>query len=577
MSNIYKAASSEPGVVYSVTGENGVTASPTTGNVVVSGVNATTSAVGVASFNSADFTVSMAGEVSLVGSGGAPIQTITGNSGSAEVPDSSGNFNILGSGSITVAGTTNTETISLTGLTDHAVLVGAGTATITKVGPTVTAGQVLQSQGSSTDPAFSTATYPSTTTINQILYSSSANTVGGLTTANNGVLITGTTGTPSVLANSATPGYVLTANSAAPPSWQATAQTVTSVATAHSTAQFVLSGTTETVDFGITNLLIGSAGPSITSAIQNVGLGYLALNALSSGSGQVGIGYNSLLESTGSLNTATGGNTLSTLLSGASNTVYGYSAGSAYTGSESSNILIKNAGSLGESNVIRIGTQGTSAGQQNICYIAGIHGASPVSGNTPQVVVCDSNGNLTPISSSTSGYVLTSNGSGTPSFQAGGGGNTASFSVYLSANHDDVTGDTTQYTIAYDTKIFDLANGSSVNNFNTSTHTYTFPYTGQYQINVSSFVYTDIAGIATAPQILQYAYINATTYYRITDANCLSLGLTANGEFITSSSFMYNATANDTMQVIIDCGNGLKNIGVAGGADNGCFFSGFLI
>ena len=91
--------------------------------------------------------------------GSAPIETITGNSGGPEVP-SAGNFNILGTGSITVAGTANTETVQLTGLTSHALLVGAGTETITKVGPTATAGQVLQSGGSSADPAFSTASYP---------------------------------------------------------------------------------------------------------------------------------------------------------------------------------------------------------------------------------------------------------------------------------------------------------------------------------------------------------------------------------------------------------------------------------
>ncbi len=53
--------------VSSVNGSNGVTASPTSGNVIVSGVNATTSTVGVASFNPLDFTVSGAGEVSLIG------------------------------------------------------------------------------------------------------------------------------------------------------------------------------------------------------------------------------------------------------------------------------------------------------------------------------------------------------------------------------------------------------------------------------------------------------------------------------------------------------------------------------
>ena len=58
------SVSAAAGIVDSVTGINGVVASPTTGNVVVSGVNATTITVGVASFNARDFTVT-AGAVSL--------------------------------------------------------------------------------------------------------------------------------------------------------------------------------------------------------------------------------------------------------------------------------------------------------------------------------------------------------------------------------------------------------------------------------------------------------------------------------------------------------------------------------
>jgi len=44
--------------------------------------------------------------------------------------------------------------------------------------------------------------------------------MGVITTSNNGVLITNNSGVPSWLANSATPGFVLTANSGAPPSWK---------------------------------------------------------------------------------------------------------------------------------------------------------------------------------------------------------------------------------------------------------------------------------------------------------------------------------------------------------------------
>jgi hypothetical protein len=59
-----------------------------------------------------------------------------------------------------------------------------------------TSGKVLQSDG--TNYIETTATYPASTTINQILYSSSANVVAGLATANSGVLVTSSGGVPSI-------------------------------------------------------------------------------------------------------------------------------------------------------------------------------------------------------------------------------------------------------------------------------------------------------------------------------------------------------------------------------------------
>lgn len=84
---------------------------------------------------------------------------------------------------------------------------------------TATAGQLLTS-GASTAPAWTTSTYPATNAVNTLLYASSANVMAALATANDGVLITSNSGVPSWLANSGTPGYVLTANAGAPPSWQ---------------------------------------------------------------------------------------------------------------------------------------------------------------------------------------------------------------------------------------------------------------------------------------------------------------------------------------------------------------------
>ena len=228
------------------------------------------SKVGLSSFSSADFSVDANGFVTLAGTGGSAIQSITGDTGGAEVP-LAGNFNILGTGSITVVGSANTETVQLTGLTSHAIQIGAGTATLTQLGSGTT-GQVLQTN-TGADPTWSTAIYPSTTTINQILYSSSANNITGLSTLNNGVLITSASGVPSLLADGTT-GQVLTATTGSPPSWisPATSGTVTtvSVVSANGFAGTVANSTTTpaiTLSTTITGVLSGNGTAISGSAI----------------------------------------------------------------------------------------------------------------------------------------------------------------------------------------------------------------------------------------------------------------------------------------------------------------------
>lgn len=112
------------------------------------------------------------------------------------------------------------------------------------------------------------------------------------------------------------------------------------------------------------NSLVGDrAGQLISSASSNSGLGYICL---------------------------------ANLLTGSSNVAIGASAGSSYASSESSNIVISNVGTAAESNVIRIGTQGAGAGQQNLCFIAGITGVTVVGA----AVLCDGTGKLGTVVSS---------------------------------------------------------------------------------------------------------------------------------------------------------------------------------
>jgi hypothetical protein len=104
----------------------------------------------------------------------------------------------------------------LTSLTAHDLLIGNGTSAVTLLAPSATSGAVLQSAGAGADPAYSTASYPVTTTVNQILYSSATNTVSGLATANRGVLTTGTTGVPVVTAIAAD-GQIIVGSTAGAP------------------------------------------------------------------------------------------------------------------------------------------------------------------------------------------------------------------------------------------------------------------------------------------------------------------------------------------------------------------------
>jgi hypothetical protein len=73
------------------------------------------------------------------------------------------------SGNVITSNGTNFTSAALptppgTTLTNHSIALGTGTANLGSVGPSSTAGTIVQSAGSSADPVFSTATYPATAT-----------------------------------------------------------------------------------------------------------------------------------------------------------------------------------------------------------------------------------------------------------------------------------------------------------------------------------------------------------------------------------------------------------------------------
>jgi hypothetical protein len=143
---------------------------------------------------------------------------------------------------------------------------------------------------------------------------------------------------------------------------------------------FSNSGSTSTLNVTdiSNNTFIGTTcGNTTLSGNSNIGLGSNILSVLTTGSNNNALGRNNLnLCTTGNNNSAFGSAALDFLVTGSDNIGLGNAAGSAYTGAESSNIVIGNLGTLGDNNTIRIGSQGAGLGQQNTCFIAGITGVT---------------------------------------------------------------------------------------------------------------------------------------------------------------------------------------------------------
>lgn len=130
----------------------------------------------------------------------------------------------------------------------------------------------------------------------------------------------------------------------------------------------------------------------------NVTVGQATLQRLTSGNGR---------------NTVVGTEAGQYLLTGAYNVLIGAgveagadAAGESYTGSESSNIIIQNAGVIGDNNVIRIGEHGAGASQQNRNFTAGIRGITPAVAGA-QLTVIDSSHQLGSIANGTTGQLVT--------------------------------------------------------------------------------------------------------------------------------------------------------------------------
>lgn len=211
---------------------------------------------------------------------------------------------------------------------------------------------------------------------------------------------------------------------------------------ANSGGSVSFSGATSIVSLNLTdannNLFLGIGAGNLLGSTYNTAVGFNAGNALDTGA---------------TANSIFGYNAGAQLVTGDNNSLLGTGAGYNLMTACDSNVMIGNTGTDGDSNKIIIGSQGSGAGQQNFCQIAGIVG---VTASNPTVVTINSStgqlgelaqltvplggtgdssftayaplvggttttGALQSASTglSSSGFVLTSNGSSAvPSFQA---------------------------------------------------------------------------------------------------------------------------------------------------------------
>lgn len=225
-------------------------------------------------------------------------------------------------------------------------------------------------------------------------------TLSGILLGSNGGTGVDNTGLTITLSSGGS-GKILTSDSLGNGTWQTAASG--GITTINGTFGSV---TGSTISFGVdsgTPNFTGS-GTAMTFQLQdsanNLVLGTAVTNVFSGGvTGNVFIGTtagSSYTTSANGYNLAIGTNAFNACTNGDANLCVGVSAGSAWTSTESNNLVLFNQGVVGDSNTIRIGAQGTGFAQQNKCFIAGITAATV----TGAAVLCSTAGQLGTIVSS---------------------------------------------------------------------------------------------------------------------------------------------------------------------------------
>lgn len=290
------------------------------------------------------------------------------------------------------------------------------------------------------------------------------------------------------------------------------------------------------VTTGSRNSAVGNRSLQLaTTAIGNISIGDSSLGVNVASGFNVAVGTDSMSDLTGGdgRNVAVGGDSLSAIVDGEFNIALGDAAGSDYTTNESSNIVIGNQGTVGESNVIRIGVDGAGAGEQNACYVAGIYGQTV--GGTNAAVVIDDQGKL---------------GTLPAPFPT----ERVAFYARLLTNVPNVTGDSTIYGVEFDNLSFNVGGG-----YDLGTNVFTAPVSGYYQFNASLF-FTNLSPAMISWLIQFETPLSATPGFRFSEFESVIPNSNTYSEIMLSGSWITYMNATETMNCVVQIIGGAMQV-----------------
>lgn len=300
--------------------------------------------------------------------------------------------------------------------------------------------------------------------------------VGGpnISTSGSSSTVTISLGSTVSVANTVTAGTGLIATTG---NVVATAGNIVLPATSTSSTGAIVAGTVPVLQYtGTGNIFVGANTANFTTTGTNNALyGAGACAAITTGSQNVVLGNQAAKNATTFSN----------------NIIAGYQAGNNYTTSESSNIIIGNSGTILDANTIRIGTQGSGTGQQNIAFMAGINGNTV---SNAKIVTINSSTNQLGTVSSGSSLVTWSAVTGATALVTGNGyivngGSTVNFTLPVIA----AVGDT------FNIRVLDTAVGGWKINQNASQYILSNNTSGASATKTTTGVTGNIATAAGSP------------------------------------------------------------------------------